>query len=159
MSIAQAKTKKAELAQAVSEGVFTLDDIRKPSAELMKTIAEHEAQLSGLASRSALDKFAGRVVTDWTTFDVEDQRAILLSLVASVKVLPVSKGVQGADRLRFDWKVEALADIVTEDGTVRGYTDTGTTFTASAISAEEAARVAWWHRDGRRPARHLPEGQ
>ena len=34
VAIAEAKAKKAQLAQAVSEGVFTLDDIRKPSAEL-----------------------------------------------------------------------------------------------------------------------------
>ncbi len=111
VSIAEAKAKKAELAQGVSEGVFSLDDIRKPSAQLQAAIAANEAQLSTLAGRSALDKFSGHVVKDWDTFDVEDQRAILLSLVASVKVRP---GV-GEERLSCVWKLRALADLIPTD--------------------------------------------
>lgn len=111
VSIAQAKTKKAELAQAVSEGVFSLDDIRKPSAQLQADIAANEAQLATLAGRSVLDKFAGRVVKHWSTLDVENQRAILLSLLDCVKVMPNCAGTTGANRLVPVWKFAALGAI------------------------------------------------
>jgi len=70
----------------------TPDQVRKASVSLREAISGREAQLSQLAGRSALDRFAGRIVADWDTFDVEDKRAVLLSLVSHVTVRPTSGG-------------------------------------------------------------------
>jgi len=101
----------ADLLGAVGNGV-TMAQVRPQVAALNARIAEREAQLVERAGRSALDRFAGRVVSQWDTLDVEDQRAILLSLVRNVVVGPKVNGYGWhSERLQPVWRFSALAAI------------------------------------------------
>ena len=115
VGIAEANTRLANLADLVADGTLTPDAVRKASMTLRDTIKANESQLAQLAGRSALDNFAGRVAANWDTFDVEDQRAILLSLLECVKLQSSNgKTLQGVGRLNLVWKWEALASIAWE---------------------------------------------
>jgi len=104
--------KLASLADLVADGTLTPDAVRKAAAPLKNAIASREAQLAERAGRSALDRFAGRVVADWAKLDVEDQRAVLLSLVRRVVVGPKVAGHGWhPERLTPVWRFSALAAI------------------------------------------------
>ncbi len=96
----------------MADGTLTPDAVRKASGALHEVITTNEAQLSTLAGRSALDRFAGRVVADWDTFDVDDRRAILLSLLKCVQLQSSNgKTLQGTGRLQLVWKFAVLGAI------------------------------------------------
>lgn len=94
---------------------LTVADVAPQVRALKAAVGEREAVLANLAGRSALDRFAGRVAAEWDTWSetdegVQNQRAVLLSLVTKVTVGPVGTfGSMG--RLLPQWKVSTIADI------------------------------------------------
>ena len=111
VGIAEDNAKLANLADLVADGTLTPDAVRKASGTLRNAIAEREVRLSTLGGRSALDRFAGRVVADWDSFSPEDQRSIILSLVTGVRVNTATHKRTGSARQHLMWKVHALAAI------------------------------------------------
>jgi DNA invertase Pin-like site-specific DNA recombinase len=76
----------AEASEAYAAGEITLAFAAQTSKLLEKKIAERNSQMAVMRGQSALDRFGGSVVGAWNTLTADDQRAVVLGLVESVKV-------------------------------------------------------------------------
>ncbi len=99
-----------DIAEMVKDRLLSVDEARASLTTLREAIAGREAKLASLAGRSALDRFAGRVTTEWDTMTPEDQRAVYFAVVTSVRVAPAGT-VGGLGRLVPMWRFAVLADI------------------------------------------------
>ena len=85
------------------------------SKSIKQQIEQKEAQLQTFQSRSALGHLGGDVMSHWQSMDADDQRAIILSMVDYIEVLPSeSPGRTTIDmsRIRFEWKYEGIGAVL-----------------------------------------------
>ena len=78
-------------------------------------ITEKEAKLQSFQSRSALGHLGGGVMSHWHSWDAEDQRAIIKSMVEYIEVMPAeTRGRNTVDmsRIRYQWKYEGIGKIL-----------------------------------------------
>ena len=78
-------------------------------------IEQKEAKLQTFQSRSALGHLGGDVIPHWHTMDADDQRAIILSMVDYIEVLPSeSQGRTTVDmsRIHIEWKYEGVGKVI-----------------------------------------------
>jgi site-specific DNA recombinase len=86
------------------------------SKKFKAQIEQKQAKLLTFQSRSALGHLGGDVMSHWSSMDADDQRAIILSMVEYIEVLPAeTPGRTSIDmsRIRYEWKYEGIGKVIT----------------------------------------------
>ncbi|MGD0749200.1 MAG: recombinase family protein [Acidimicrobiales bacterium] len=84
------------------------------SKSIRAQIEQKEAKLQTFQSRSALGHLGGGVMANWNSWDADDQRAIILSMVDYIEVMPSEspgRTTRDMSRIRYKWKYERIGAI------------------------------------------------
>lgn len=107
----------ADLEDAFAAGDISRAGLQRNAKKLRAQVDERNSRIATLQGGSAVDRYRGRLREQWSELSTEDQRAVMLSVVDAVDVLPASKtGFNRFDRSRlvFRWKYGVLAEMAAD---------------------------------------------
>lgn len=107
----------ADLEDAFAAGDISRAGLQRNTKKLRAQIEERNSRIATLQGASAVDRYRGRLREQWSDLSPEDQRAVILSVVNGVTVLPAPKlGFNPFERsrLHFRWKYGVLAEMAAE---------------------------------------------